>query len=361
MNKHNKNSYMDDYRFITSYASSRKNSSIPKFGRKSKRNEADFLEKCQTFVNLHLLLGKGKIAKQVENARYQLASMRTRKDYADFIFKNSLLSFKSTQDTIFAHNMNLNFILKGYEKSKLDEEKQKKRIKRYFEKLDKFKNIDAEIKDVINSDFIDYLKMQKELRKIIFFENEINFYCGKKFFLFNKYENKINYIYDICLFPHFHNTLLKYNNEIDYEIKYINQLDCPNYINYKVWKNLNLKKANIQMLKDKGINNDKLIKNNTNIDNKNKKKLKIENQSNNIGVNNISFFNEENELLKNKELKNKKSRFKLQLYEELEDYFINKRIYKNNSSIASDELKKVIFNKFYKIIFLAATFISEFI
>ena len=131
---------------------------------------------------MHLLLGKGKIAKQVENARHQLSSMRTRKYYSDFIFKNSLLSFKSTQDTIFAHNMNLNFILKGYEKSKLDEEKQKKRIKRYFEKLDKFKNIDAEIKGVLNSDFIDYLKMQKELRKIFSLKMKLIFIVVKNFF-----------------------------------------------------------------------------------------------------------------------------------------------------------------------------------
>ena len=50
---------------------------------------------------------------------------------------------------------------------------------------------------------------------------------------------------------------------------------------------------------------------------------------------------------RNEELKNiKNSKFKIQLFEEIEDYFINKRIYKNNSFIASEELKKVIYNKF---------------
>jgi hypothetical protein len=268
--------------------------------------------------------------------------MSTRKDYTDFILRNSILNFKTTQDTFFAHNINSNFILKGYEKYKLDAEIQKKKINRNLTRLKNIKSLEEETKDVVNPDFVDYLKIKRKLRKLIFFENEINFRYDEQFFCFNKYENKINYIYDICRFPHFNNCLLKYNNEINHDIKYINELDCPNYINYKIWNNLNLKKAKIQTLKDKGINDKIIVTENISIDNRNIKNSNIQNESKNDNFNKGKIMLKGNEKLKN--IKN--SKFKIHFFEEIEDYFVNKRIYKNNSFIASEELKKVIYNKF---------------
>ena len=58
LKNHSKNNYND--RYITSYASSRSNSSIPKYFNINIKNKvaSAFLEKCQNFVNLHILLGK---------------------------------------------------------------------------------------------------------------------------------------------------------------------------------------------------------------------------------------------------------------------------------------------------------------
>ena len=44
---------------------------------------------------------------------------------------------------------------------------------------------------------------------------------------------------------------------------------------------------------------------------------------------------------------NKFLRKELQLTKEVEEYFILKIIYKNNSYFASDKLKEVVYNKFY--------------
>lgn len=340
--KRNEKNVVSNNKFLTSYASSRKNPLIPKIIKAQRKKDDEFLDNCQIFVNLHLLLGKRQIKKKIETEKLYLDSMSTRKDYTDFILRNSILNFKTTQDTFFAHNINSNFILKGYEKYKLDAEIQKKKINRNLARLKNIKSLEEETKDVVNPDFIDYLKIKRKLRKLIFFENEINFKYDQKFFCFNKYENKINYIYDICHFPHFNNCLLKYNNEINNDIKYINELDCPNYINYKVWNNLNLKKAKIQTFKDKGINDTIIITENISIDNRNIKNLNIQSKSKNDNFNKGKIMLKVNEKLKN--IKN--SKFKIHFLEEIEDYFVNKIIYKNNSFIASEELKKVIYNKF---------------
>ena len=341
LKNHSKNNYND--RYITSYASSRSNSSIPKyFNINIKNKEASaFLEKCQTFVNLHILLGKRKVGNKIVREKYKLDSMRLRNDYANFILKNSLLSFKKTHDTAFAHNINSAFMLKEFEKLKKFDEKQKRRITRNLSRLEKYKAIDAELDDYVDPNFIDYLKIKKQLRNIIFFENQIKFKIDKNYFLFHQNENKMNYIYDAYHVPKFKNLLLKYNNEINYEIKYINDLNSPNLIDYKVWNYLNIKKAKIQELKDKGIYNDIFLEdsyeNNSNIS----KRINLENQIKNDD-------NEEVEI-KGKNENKKNSNINLQINEEIEDYFINKRIYKNNSFIASDGLKKIVYKKFVKV------------
>ena len=314
--------------FITSYTSSRHNSSIPHVFRRNSKKEQNFFEKYQLFVNLNSLLGKSKNGNNtIKRSKYHLNSMKYRKDYTDFIFKHSLLNFKSTQDTYFAHNINSNIILQEYKKLKLDTEKQKIKINKNLIRLKCLKKMENEINDIVDIDYFEYLKLKRDLKKLRFFDNEMSYKKDENFIKFNNYENKINYIYDIYHVPHFKNRLLKYNNEINYEIKHLNELDCPNFIDFKVWINLNIKKVKMQMLKDKGIN-DNIISENINLDK--------------INSNNKENEKEENDILENEE----ESKVNFHINEELEDYFINKSFYKSNSYIASDNLKKFLYKNF---------------
>ena len=202
----------------------------------------------------------------------------------------------------------------------------------------------------MNPNYLEYLKIIKKVRKVVFNPNEIKY---KNFEFFNKYENKINFIYDISRVPYFKNRLIKYNSEINKEIKYINELDGHNFIEHKVFDFLNLKKVKIQQIKDKGINiiiDD--IKNN--INNKGIEDNIIANSNNKIRNYSFNQNHKENDIIndeiginnENKFNNRKKVKLKLKRDEELEDFFINKNYFKYNPYIASEELKKVIYKKF---------------
>lgn len=337
----NKNYNSYNNRVLTSYYSSKNYFTIPRNSKYShnKSNTIDTLDKCQTFINLTSLLGKRRSNKKIANVIYHLESMRTRKEYAELILKKSLLSYKSTHDTPFAHNLNTNFIIKEYERIKVASEKQKQRIEKYLIKFENLKNMNGEIYDDIDAEYLDCLKMKRDLKKLIC-NNEINIKEDGIYSMLKKYENKINYVYDVYNVPTFKNRLLKYNNEINYEIKHINELDCPNFINSKIWNYLNKKKIKIQYYKDKGIDN-KLINENISTDINNKKNISKR-------INHEIHKDKIKEEEKVSKINNKKTKFKysISINEEFEDYFINKRIYNINSFLASDLLKKVVYKKF---------------
>ena len=347
INKRN-NNYIFDKKYITSYSSSRKNNlNNNNLKNADTGNIIGNILESQFFINLNLLLGKRKSVNKIENEKYQLNSMKLRKEYENFILKKSLLNYKSAHDTPFAHNLNTIFLLKEYQKIKLDPQKERKNIKSNLYKLENFRKYEIEKKDSINPEYLNYLKIERKLRKIVFNSNEIKY---KNFTFFNKYENKINYIYDMCHVPYFKNRLLKYNNEINKETKYINELDSYNFIEHKVFDFVNLKKIKIQELKDKGINNIILDDFKNNINNQNI------NLNNNSKIKNYNFNQDDNDINKDEieinnenKLKNKKKlKLKLKMEEELEDFFITKNFIKYNPYIASEELKNLIYKKFNK-------------
>ena len=342
------NNYMFDNKYITSYSSTRKK--YFNVNNKLKNIDTGNILESQFFVNLNSLIGKTKSVFKMEEEKYQLSAMKLREDYDNFILKKSLLNYKSTQDTPFAHNLNTIFLLKEYKKIKLDPQKEKKNIKSNLYKIENLRKYEIEKKDSMNPNYLEYLKIIKKVRKVVFNPNEIKY---KNFEFFNKYENKINFIYDISRVPYFKNRLIKYNSEINKEIKYINELDGHNFIEHKVFDFLNLKKVKMQQIKDKGINiiiddiknninnkgiEDNIIANSNNkirnySFNQNHKENDINNDE--IGINNENKFNNR-----------KKVKLKLKRDEELEDFFINKNYFKYNPYIASEELKKVIYKKF---------------
>ena len=301
----------------------------------------------QTYVNLSFLLGKKKIenVKKVEPLKYEVEPMNVRSDYNKLIVKKSFLNFKKSQESIFAHKVRSHFMIDNNEKIKKQAFKQKKIFRKNLLHYEKIKKIEEEAKDVIDINFIEFSDAKKKLKKYIYSVNEKNFNEDKNYILFKSYENRINYIYDMCHIPTFKNHLLKYNNKIDYEINYINELDCPNFIDYNSWNYLNIKKAKIQTFIDKS--------------NKEKKEESISKNGNDNGIkysksidNKIfDYINKKDEEEKkdkeNIKTDNKFLRKELQLTKEVEDYFVLKIIYKNNSYFASDKLKEVVYNKFY--------------
>ena len=303
----------------------------------------------QTYVNLSFLLGKKKMenVKKVEPMKYEVEPMSVRSDYNELILKKSFLNFKKSQESIFAHKVKSNFMIDNIEKIKKQKIKQKSIFRDNLLQYEKIKRLEEEAKDVIDINFIEFSDAKKKLKKYIYSMSDKNFNEDKNYILFKSYENRINYIYDMCHIPTFKNHLLKYNNKIDYEVNYINELDCPNFIDYNSWNYLNMKKAKIQTFIDKS-NKEKKEENIINNGNDNNNGIKYSKSIDNKIIDYINKKNEEEEKDKgNIKTENKFLRKELQLTKEVEEYFILKIIYKNNSYFASDKLKEVVYNKFY--------------
>lgn len=344
----NYNYYKNKNKILNNY-NSRKNSAVSTIKKKilensrnnlkNDLNTINSLEKIQNFVNLSHLFGKRKKKNlnKLDTMKFHVESMKLRKEYADLILKNSLLSFHKSQNSAFAHNLNSNYMIEEFEKSKFETIKLKKIYLKNEEEYEKAKKMEEELNDVIDTDFVEFEDAKKKLKRFIYISQEINFNEDENYLLFKKYENRINYIYDKYHVPKFKNHFLKYNKNIDKEIKYINELDCPNVIDYNSWAYLNIKKAKIQNLLDKGsIDQIEEEKNDT----KNEfiktleKKIKI----------NINKKNMDNNDTKN----NKKIKKEKKLSQKVKDYFHIKTVIKINPDIASNKLKEVIYNKFSK-------------
>ena len=238
-------------------------------------------------------------------------------------------------------------MIDNIEKIKKQKIKQKSIFRDNLLQYEKIKKLEEEAKDVIDINFIEFSDAKKKLKKYIYSMSDKNFNEDKNYILFKSYENRINYIYDMCHIPTFKNHLLKYNNKIDYEVNYINELDCPNFIDYNSWNYLNMKKAKIQAFIDKS-NKEKKEENIINNGNDNNNGIKYSKSIDNKIIDYINKKNEEEEKDKgNIKTENKFLRKELQLTKEVEEYFILKIIYKNNSYFASDKLKEVVYNKFY--------------
>ena len=108
-----------------------------------------------------------------------------------------------------------------------------------------------------------------------------------------------------------------------------------------------MKKAKIQTFIDKS-NKEKKEENIINNGNDNNNGIKYSKSIDNKIIDYINKKNEEEEKDKgNIKTENKFLRKELQLTKEVEDYFILKIIYKNNSYYAYDKLKEVVYNKIY--------------
>jgi hypothetical protein len=222
-------------------------------------------------------------------------------------------------------------MIEGYERLKSVAEKQKKLIDINLFQYEKLKNMNGEIDDIVDEEYLKYLKLQKIVEKFLC-NNIININDDEHYSLFNKYENKVNYMYDRYNVPTFKNTLLKYNDEINNEIKYINEYNSPNYINPKIWSYLNTKKVKMQYLNDKGVNK-KIV---------NEKINTVKLKKNIIKRNNIK--EEQKEL--NDICKKIKTINSFSINDDIEEYLVNKKIYKINSYFASDVLKNIVYKKF---------------
>ena len=78
-NNNNKN------RYITSYTSSKNYLTFTK----NSKNIINDMEKCHTFINLSSLLGKRRTSHKFVNFIYHLDSMKSRKEYSEYILKNA--------------------------------------------------------------------------------------------------------------------------------------------------------------------------------------------------------------------------------------------------------------------------------
>ena len=114
-----------------------------------------------------------------------------------------------------------------------------------------YKDEDEEIyemedKDTIEESVFDNNKIFGKIKNFLFNQN-LKYKIGKEVKqFFESKENKINFLYDICLLPNFKNNLLKKNENGKL---FLQKLEAENYIDCITWRYLN--KAKIKITKNK--------------------------------------------------------------------------------------------------------------
>ena len=294
-------------------------------------------ENTQKFAKLNKIFGFKEVKKKRKINLFPENNIGEREDYKLKILRDAILSFQQCKASVFAHKLTVDYLISDITKSRyLFDTKHNKLVskaKKYSEYLNTYRN---ECVDKYTDKYIESLDISKRVKKLFMQDYETDYLSDENFSILKKYENRVNFEYDCYHVPIFKNKFLKYNKIIDSEISFINELDCPNFIDLKVWKHLNMFKIKIQKFKDMNIHNINLIKNlyfDVYVEKKEKKKKNDEAED---------IFLDSEILLEKKEGKNEKKY-------DLEDYFIYKKSIQNNVKIANDRLKNFVFTKFKNI------------
>ena len=292
--------------------------------------------KSQKYVKLNRIFGFKETKKKEKINFLPDNPIGEREDYRKNIFHNALLSYKKCKASIFAHQVNVDYLISDFVKTKLlIEEKHNKLVikaKEYSEYLNLYKN---EFRDEYTDKYLESLNILRKVKKMFLQDYYgIDYLDDENFTFLKKYENRINFGCDCYHVPIFKNRFMRYNKIIDSEFNFINELDCPNVIDFKVWKYLNMTKIKIQKFKDMNIKNKNLIKNfyfDIFIEKKDNKKKKNDKYSSN-------YF--ENEMMIEKEEEKNAKKY------DLENYFIYKKNKQTTTRIANDRLRNFVFTKF---------------
>ena len=223
---------------------------------------------------------------------------------------------------------------------KIEKEKEKKQA------IIERKIFNFEVYDIVPNKSLEDMKILDNIKNFLTAkDNKLNQTLVKNDSFYSKFENKVNFLYDMNLIPNFKNNLGNFLKNVDDEIYII----CNNYIDHGISVYLNKLKVKIQKRKDEKLK--KINLKNRKIDLKNIKKLNNEEEKKYYDNLIKDDYNILDEYLKEKknlinspeQIKNDDER----IYE-LNDFFENKYVKYKNVKFTNERIKEKIFNFYIK-------------
>ena len=335
---------------------------FPKYNNKQKEKEDN--DESPKVRYLGSLLKNKKKPKYIKKKKKIIIPQEQRKDYYDFIDRRRKLFFNPKATSQYVHEKNSEYLILSIEKSKsykllqsdyrIDRSSQREEM---LERRDKVPNLAFKTQNLL-----------KQIRILFSEDFKFNYTLFSEKF-YDKYENRVNFIYDIYRVPIFKNNLVKIKLHKKEKFGNFGYVDWKyiNVINSTTWNYLNRLKTKIQREKDehelqlkelelkkreeeldltRNNNNykkDKKNKRNQEIVEKGELKISEEEKDNNKKI----IKEEENykNIMQNIE---KEEQLKQEKYEDLyiiEEYFLHKKNCDNfRVQIASDRLRYIYFN-----------------
>ena len=315
---------------------------------------------------------KFKDNKKKEAVKKEITPMQFGKEYRDFIERKNKLNFNPNFNSAYIHNVNSNYMIKKIlfkKKSEFNTIYDKLNINYYAKRMDTEENLELELRDKVEPISSDALKIKKSIKIYLADGIKLNHKDFHEKF-FDKYENRVNFLFDDRKFPTIKNKLKKL--VIDIKTAGVYEWKLLNMIENSTMTYLHKLKAKIQReldeIEEKGskekqfkinqkigkydINSRKMRKRSIiNIMNENANYENIKNINDHIKhiVNVLKINNESDDEIEKVNENVYKDSVKEDMYN-LEEFFVNKRGGYKTIDFANDKLTYIVYNspKFYK-------------
>lgn len=271
---------------------------------------------CDKYVLLQKLVKiKGTKQKQKEKSK----PVNFRIDVNKKVLQKIILNFNINYDSFAIHKIYTDYIIQKNKRLTKDSKIQKEKTSVFQNLLGV--NLD-ELKDNIDFSLYEEINLLKNI-KIAFNERyKLRNLTKYEIEFFKKKENQINYIFDKYQVPNIKNHFWKYERYSSYSNELI---ESVNNITINVWNYLNIIKPKIQFDKDAG-------KDEISICDKEKKNEALNKSKKNIY---LKLMESEDLVLDDK----------VDLHD-AESYMLDKKELKQKPHVASNELRKIVFEKF---------------
>ena len=327
--------------------------------------------KKDSIANLKLvnqILKFNKASTKIGNNIKDISPMKLGKNYDKFVEKKIKLIYNPNFNSPNIHRMSINFMIDNITKNMIRKSLylknlEKKESKKYKEKKKKLNmELMEEMKDKVEDISFDLENIKKNIKIYLTDETKLNQISDIKEEFYDKFENKINFLFDCIKFPIIKNNLNKIKidtrSAIDIEWSKLNLLEnCTlvylNKLKTKLQRELDEidvkenkeKEKQFRLYRDIGKFEEKKKKNN-----KNKKKKKNESdfmdETNtsidyiiNLMKSEIKMKKEETEETREKENSEKEDMY------DLEEFFVHKSRPYKKIDFANEKLTYIIYHK----------------
>ena len=238
---------------------------------------------------------------------------RYSEDYKNYIIKKVKLNYNENFESSFVHKIKTDYMIEKVNKKypiKSDENEN--------DYSHRDKEFSEEKKDTVDENDLTNDKIFRKIKNVLFNQNKKYIIGNETKNYFKNKENKINFLYDINLIPHFKNNLM-INNINSFQ----KRLEKENFIEYKTLRYLNKAKVIIQKMKDDSNYNECVL-------------FEEDEEKNNIDN---KIINDEENI---KKFKDKYESF------ETEDYLSKKKVHQSFVRIIDQKTKKFFYGTFLK-------------